>query len=266
MPDSSQFDHSIQTMPPETPAQESKRAVYDACVSGAQDPPQIPHLRSDPAPSYHSLPRSLTEFRELEGREYRKARLRALWKQLPAVLDPKGTRSDALPRFVGGATLTPEGASKMREVYERELMESCGDSPGHIEWKKFKKYAEDKEAGQSSALSLSLCVAHRRINLKSRAMVYLPQRVGLGQQRPSGQRRADRGSAESGWVVLLPLFSVVSESDGSCRVTSVTFDALRLHDLLDCVSSFPLHKLPGVPRFLAVTTSTGFHKGDIPIL
>ena len=145
VPNSSHFNHSIQTIPPETPAQESKRAVYDACVSGAQDPPQIPHLHSDPAPSYHPLPRSLAEFRELEGREYRKARLHALWKQLPAALDPKGTRSDALPRLVGGATLTPEGASKMREVYERELMESCADSPGHNGWKKFKSMPKAKK-------------------------------------------------------------------------------------------------------------------------
>ena len=134
-------------MPPETSAQESKRAVYDACVSGAQDRPHVPHLRSDPSHSYHPLPRSLAEFRELEGREYRKARLRALWKRLLTALDAEGMRSDTAPRLVGGATLTPESASQMRKMYERELMESCSDSPGHIGWKKFKKYAEDKEAG-----------------------------------------------------------------------------------------------------------------------
>lgn len=139
---------------PETSGEESKRALYDACISGAQDRPQIPHLRSDPQSSYHPLPRSLAEFRELEGREYRKARLRALWRRLLTALDAEGTSFDAVPRFVGGAALTPESASQMRKMYERELMESCSDSPGHIGWKKFKEYAEDKEAGQSSPLSL----------------------------------------------------------------------------------------------------------------
>jgi hypothetical protein len=36
----------------------------------------------------------------------------------------------------------------MRRTYERELMGRCNSS-GHIGWKEFKKYAEDKEAGQS---------------------------------------------------------------------------------------------------------------------
>lgn len=35
-------------------------------------------------------------------------------------------------------------------------------------------------------------------------MAYLSQRVGFGQQWSSGCRGVDRGSAESGWVVLLP--------------------------------------------------------------
>ena len=145
---------------PETSAQDSGRALYDACVSGAQDRPHIPHLRSDPQTSYHPLPRSLVEFREREGREYRKARLRALWKRLLTALDAEDTGFEAAPRLVGGATLTPESAAQMRKMYERELMESCSDSPGHIGWKKFKQYAEDKEAGQISIVRLKLRVAH----------------------------------------------------------------------------------------------------------
>ncbi len=98
---------------PEPSAETPKRAVYDGSISGAQDRPYIPHLRSDP-PSFHPLPRSLAEFRNQEGREYRKARL--------------------------------ERARQMRKMYERELMGRCKSS-GHIEWKEFKMYADDKEAG-----------------------------------------------------------------------------------------------------------------------
>ncbi|KAI9448192.1 mitochondrial carrier [Lactarius indigo] len=153
---------------PETSAQESKRAVYDACVSGAHDRPHIPHLRSDPTHSYYPLPQSLVDFREQEGREYRKARLRALWKRLLTALDAEGTRPDAVPRrLVGGAALTPESAAQMRKMYERELMESCSDSPGHIGWKEFKKYAEDKEVDNNGHLDAQeLTVALQKAGLQ----------------------------------------------------------------------------------------------------
>jgi solute carrier family 25 (mitochondrial phosphate transporter), member 23/24/25/41 len=129
--------------------QGSNRAVYDGSISGAQDRPYIPRLRSDPPP-YHPLPQSLVDFRAQEGREYRKTRLHALWKQLLRALDTEDTDdSDAVSFPVGGAALTPESARQMRKIYDKELMGSCKSS-GHIGWKEFKKYAEDKEAGQST--------------------------------------------------------------------------------------------------------------------
>ena len=141
---------------PESSNETPKRAVYDASISGAQNRPYIPHLRSDP-PSYHPLPRSLVEFREQEGRKYRKARLRGLWKQLLTALDSdvEDTDSDRATTWpVGNSTdLTPETARQMRKMYERELTGRC-KSAGHIQWKEFKKYAEDKEAGQSHSLDL----------------------------------------------------------------------------------------------------------------
>ncbi|KAI0254397.1 mitochondrial carrier [Lactifluus subvellereus] len=129
---------------PESSAQGSKRAVYEGSFSGAQDRPYIPHLRSDPS-TCPPLPQSLVEFREQEGREYRKARLRALWKQLLTAFDAGNTDSDVTPCLAGGTALTPESARQMRRLYERELMGSCKSS-GHIRWKEFRKYAEDKEA------------------------------------------------------------------------------------------------------------------------
>jgi solute carrier family 25 (mitochondrial phosphate transporter), member 23/24/25/41 len=134
---------------------DSRRLVYDGSISGAQDRPYVPHLRSD-LPSYHPLPRSLAEFRAQEGREYRKARLRALWKQLLAAVDSDAAGSDAPTYPVGNNTaLTPESARQMRKTYDRELMGRCKSS-GHIEWKEFKKYAEDKEVGQSLSRSLRI--------------------------------------------------------------------------------------------------------------
>jgi solute carrier family 25 phosphate transporter 23/24/25/41 len=145
---------------PEDSKETPKRAVYDGSISGAQNRPYIPHLRSD-LHSYHPLPRSLAEFRKQEGREYRKARLRALWRQLLAALDTDTEDADphgATARSVGSSTaLTPETARQMRKMYERELMGRC-KSAGHIAWKEFKKYAEDKEAGQSLTRSPSIAL------------------------------------------------------------------------------------------------------------
>jgi solute carrier family 25 (mitochondrial phosphate transporter), member 23/24/25/41 len=145
---------------PESSTNGSRRVVYDGSISGAQDRPHIPHLRSD-QPPYHPLPRSLAEFRAQEGRQYRKARLRALWKQLRAAIDSDavevaGSNAPTYPMGVGSSTaLTPESARQMRKTYERELMGRCKSS-GHIEWKEFKKYAEDKEAGQSLSRNLRI--------------------------------------------------------------------------------------------------------------
>jgi len=76
--------------------------------------------------------------------------LRALWKQLLAATDSDAVENagpDAPTYTVGSSTaLTPESARRMRKTYERELMGRCKSS-GHIEWKEFKKYAEDKEIG-----------------------------------------------------------------------------------------------------------------------
>lgn len=140
---------------PESSTETHKRAVYEGSISGAQDRPHIPHLRSDTR-LHHPLPRSLAEFRSQEGREYRKARLRALWKQLLTALesDAEDAASDVATTWpVGvGTAITPESARQMRKMYDRELMGRCKSS-GHVEWKEFKKYAEDKEAGQSHFLS-----------------------------------------------------------------------------------------------------------------
>ncbi|KAI0269139.1 mitochondrial carrier [Gloeopeniophorella convolvens] len=128
---------------PESSSSVSNRTIYEASYSGAQDRPYIPRLRSD-APSYRPLPQSLIEFREQEGREHRKTRLRALWKRLPT-LDDGDAASDMMTSAEGATSLTLERARQMRRMYERELMGNC-KADGHIGWKEFKTYALDKEA------------------------------------------------------------------------------------------------------------------------
>ncbi|KAJ7498844.1 mitochondrial carrier [Mycena latifolia] len=123
------------------------REIFEASDSGAEDRPFIPRLRSDPHP--RRPPRTLSEFREEEGRDSRKRRLKELWKQLPVVHHGSTNRSpDAA---VDNAGLTPEAAQRLITMYEKELLRKCG---GHssstspmsgIGWKEFKEYAEAKE-------------------------------------------------------------------------------------------------------------------------
>lgn len=126
----------------------SGRDIKDDAQSGAQATPSIPRLRSDPS-LYHAQPRTLADFRELEGRENRKTRLRELWQKLPT-LDQHPVDADDIsaPTTVkSNASLTPESAQRMRIMYERELLGSCG---GRMNWPEFKKYALEKEVGMSS--------------------------------------------------------------------------------------------------------------------
>lgn len=156
----------------------SKRESFEKTVSGAQNAPLLPHLRSDlptpPAPSKQQqqqrqppqlepqqVAHTLEEFRRLEGREKRKARLREIWNQWPQRKHRQwGSASDpdlrdgpqkALPS-TGTSSLTPEAAEKLSAMYENELLGSCGASspasdPHPIGWKPFVAYAKAKEAG-----------------------------------------------------------------------------------------------------------------------
>ncbi|TFK55973.1 mitochondrial carrier [Heliocybe sulcata] len=129
----------------------SKREIYEASLSGAQERPYIPRLRSDP-PAYHPLPHSLLEFRQQEGAEERERWLRELWRRLPKQrqgnIDDEAI-SRAIP-VMDDTSLTRERAKKLQEMYEDELVGSCNSSglglTRHIGWREFKRYAEQKEA------------------------------------------------------------------------------------------------------------------------
>ncbi|KAA1466367.1 mitochondrial carrier [Dentipellis sp. KUC8613] len=128
----------------------SRRDVFEATFSGAQDRPYIPRLRSDPPIYHHPITHSLAEFRQSEGRENRKARLRELWHKLPQVAaqyaDVDVPSESALGK---GQVLTQEKAKKMRAIYTQELMGQCTNDGTKVStdigWKEFKEYAEAKE-------------------------------------------------------------------------------------------------------------------------
>ncbi|KAJ7682736.1 mitochondrial carrier [Mycena polygramma] len=126
------------------------REIFDASDSGADDRPLLPKLRSDPLP--RRTPRTLSEFREEEGRENRKRRLKELWKQLPVIHRDTNQSLAVAGDANSTAGLTPEDAQRLITLYEKELLRKCGGhissstSPmGGIGWKEFKEYAEAKE-------------------------------------------------------------------------------------------------------------------------
>lgn len=149
-------------MPPEAKTP-SGRQIYDGSYSGAQERPWIPPLRSDPI-SYKPLPHSLVEFRDLEGREYRKKRLQKLWNDIPTapllLADHEHHERTAGGAGKGSEPLTPARAKELEKAYESELMGRCHGQLGslrrHIAWKEFKRYAESKEVGTWPSL-LSIC-------------------------------------------------------------------------------------------------------------
>ena len=134
---------------PSSRPSESRREVFDTTLSGEQEGPFIPPLKSDPQP--HLLaPHSLREFREQEGRQVREERLRELWKKLPRN-EYHASDTATSDTFAEEEKLTLERAREMKREYEGELMTRCGGlvsngSSKAIAWPEFKKYAEAKEA------------------------------------------------------------------------------------------------------------------------
>lgn len=127
----------------------SRRDIYDASFSGAQDRPLIPRLRSDPI--CHGFPHTLQEFRDSEGRENRRHRLQMLWKHLS--IPPPQSASASASDTVDTDRLTRENAESLKMMYDSELLGHCGHSTStlsRIGWKEFKEYAKAKEVGEPS--------------------------------------------------------------------------------------------------------------------
>ena len=139
----------------------SARQIFEETLSGARPRPFIPPLRSDPSP-YQPIPHSLREFREQEGAEHRRKRLRALWTKLPKRENGSTVDDEAVARAYPvkrDNDLTAESARQLDEMYEDELLGRCGvHSRGpfsrRVSWPEFEKYADSKEAGAFVRLAL----------------------------------------------------------------------------------------------------------------
>ncbi|KAF9075717.1 mitochondrial carrier [Rhodocollybia butyracea] len=90
--------------------------------------------------------RSLAEFRALEGRDYRKESLYALWQQI-CNIGYLSYPDHKAPNRSLNSEYTPDTVEKLRSAYEAELFQSCGgqSSKKQIGWTEFKTYALAKE-------------------------------------------------------------------------------------------------------------------------
>ncbi|KAF8076458.1 mitochondrial carrier [Lyophyllum atratum] len=130
----------------------TRRELFDDSLAGAVERPQIPRLRSDPSTPDSTPPHTLQEFRESEGRENRKRRLRELWKRLPqrAPRDEGKKDREHDSDVVAHDGLTHAKAEMLRAMYDEELLGHCGAQASgsvsrDISWRQFKEYAEAKE-------------------------------------------------------------------------------------------------------------------------
>jgi len=139
----------------DSPPKLSRREIFDNTLSGAVERPDLPHLSRD---DYHGQvkPRSLQDYRSLEGEKEREQRLRAVWHKLPkskaktdAALYSKeddliAHRSLEASVSSKRTELTKENAQSLWEMYEAELR----DQHKVVAWNSFLEYVDRKEVGK----------------------------------------------------------------------------------------------------------------------
>ncbi|KAG9017317.1 hypothetical protein FRB93_007431 [Tulasnella sp. JGI-2019a] len=124
----------------------SRRDLFEETLNGTLERPSIPLLWSDRSKSPITVPRSLDDYRALEGHDSRETRLRAIWKKLPKT-ERKGVRLHPekaherieYPKPTNVDCMTKEGAESLREMYREELMDRS------IDWHGFLQYVDHKE-------------------------------------------------------------------------------------------------------------------------
>ncbi|KIO17155.1 hypothetical protein M407DRAFT_33196 [Tulasnella calospora MUT 4182] len=124
------------------------RELFDDAFSGQAEQPNIPIIRTDRQLPHDITPKSLKDYRALEGEESREVRLRSIWLKLPKHRppdrsEPVGT-SDGPPRSLRYEDMTKERAESLRGIYWEELMRRAS-----LDWEGFLTYVDQKEAGKA---------------------------------------------------------------------------------------------------------------------
>ncbi|KAG9034417.1 hypothetical protein FS837_002203 [Tulasnella sp. UAMH 9824] len=120
------------------------RELFDDALRGQAEQPNIPILRTDRQLPHYPTPKSLKDYRALEGEESREARLRSIWLKLPKDRPPDRSApvgsTDGPPRSLRYEDMTKERAESLRETYWEELMRRASS-----DWEGFLAYVDQKE-------------------------------------------------------------------------------------------------------------------------
>lgn len=123
------------------------RELFDDALRGQAEQPNVPILRTDRQLPHYPTPKSLKDYRALEGEESREARLRSIWLKLPKHRPPDRSApvgsTDGPPRSLRYEDMTKERAESLRETYWEELMRRAS-----TDWEGFLAYVDQKEAGE----------------------------------------------------------------------------------------------------------------------
>lgn len=121
------------------------RELFDDAFSGQAEQPNIPIIRTDRQLPHYLTPKSLKDYRSLEGEQSREARLRSIWLKLPKHRppdrsEPVGTTDGPL-KSLRYEDMTRERAESLRETYWEELTLRAS-----LDWEGFLTYVDQKEA------------------------------------------------------------------------------------------------------------------------
>ena len=211
----------------------SRRQTFENTLSGAQPPPLLPPLNHDPPPNAPPSP-SLQTFRDSEGKHAREARLRALWRALPANTTQRAPPSPSGTPSKRDASPEAERARKMREIYEHELLSRMGRPHGDskpVDWTDFLTYANEKEAELWR-------IFHHELDLVSPLPpIYTPPRLHVfpdacllaGWKDRNGRLDANELRAALAKAGMSPSFSFHPEASANVRFFFLFFSLHSIH-------------------------------------
>jgi solute carrier family 25 phosphate transporter 23/24/25/41 len=126
----------------------SNKQTFDNTYSGAQPPPLLPPLRSDPQQTPPEAT-TLKSYREQEEPQARERRLRALWDALPKASDEVIQWNADSKHPVAATQTDAERIEKLRQIYNQELVNRvAGEKAKAVDYNGFVKVGESSKRAE----------------------------------------------------------------------------------------------------------------------
>lgn len=120
----------------------SNKETFDNTYSGAQPPPLLPALRSDPQQRPPEAT-TLKSYREQESPQDKEKRLKALWHALPNASDEVIQWNADSKHPVAANQTDAERIEKLRQIYNQELVNRVGGGKAKaVDYNEFVKVSE----------------------------------------------------------------------------------------------------------------------------